>query len=178
MLETHVGLLNKIERCAFLTTWFLLCRWSPKFFNRWRVLILNIFGADIHPTVMIYSSARIWLPRNLQINCKSCLGPNVFVYNVDKVQIGKQTIISQFTEICTASHDYNTNDFALVSAPVEIGSNCWIASGAFVGPNSRLDDGVVLGARSVASGKTLEIGVYGGNPAVKIKEKECIQYLF
>ena len=155
-----------------------MCAWTPTYLNFWRVFILKLYGAKISQKVIIYSSVKIWSPRNLEIGANSCLGPNVNVYNVTNVTIKNNTIISQDVEICTPSHYFTKQSFDLVSAPIQIGANCWIAAGAFVGPGSKIDDGVVLGARAVTVGKNLQVGVYAGNPAKKVKEKTCIQFLF
>lgn len=169
---------NKIIRGMFNLTWLIFCRWTPRHFNFLRILVLRAFGAELGSNVNVYNSVKIWFPANLTVGNNSCLAPGVKIYNVSEVKIGSNTIISQETEICTPSHDFNSKGFELISAPITIGSYCWLASGAFVGPNSKIADGVVLGAKCVTSGKNLSIGVYSGNPGQKIKDKKCIQYLF
>ena len=170
--------MNKLYRLCFRTTWCLLCRWTPKHLNKWRILVLRLFGAKIFENVTVYSSVRIWMPSNLWIGQSSCLGPNVKIYNVSQISIGHSTIVSQDAEICTPSHDFTVPEFHLISKRISIGSNCWIAAGAFIGPGSTIENDVVLGARTVTVGQILGKGVFVGNPAKKVKDKECIQYLF
>lgn len=178
MSSVNLSISNIIYRQLFRITWLLICSWTPKYLNFLRVFILKLYGAKISKKVIIYSSVKIWSPSNLKIGADTCLGPNVNVYNVSRVAIGNNTIISQDVEVCTPSHNFTKQSFDLVSEPIQIGANCWIAAGAFVGPGSKIEDGVVLGARAVTVGQNLQVGVYAGNPAKKIKEKACIQFLF
>lgn len=178
MYRIKLTLFNKFYRQCFRLTWYLLCSWTPKFLNIWRILILRLFGAEIDVSATVYSSVKIWMPSNLKIGASSCLGPNVKIYNVSEVSIGFNTVISQDVEICTPSHDFTVPEFDLISENIVIGSNCWIAAGAFVGPGSEIESYVVIGARSVTVGHKLTKGVFAGNPAKKIKEKECIRYSF
>ena len=39
-----------------------------------------------------------------------------------------------------------------IACPIVIGRGCWLATDAFVGPNTRLGDGSMLAARSTAFG--------------------------
>lgn len=57
----------------------------------------------------------------------------------------------------------------LLLRPITLGRGCWIASEAFVGPGVTMADGSVLSARAALFENSEEMGVYRGNPAVKIK---------
>ena len=169
---------TNLKRYAFWLTWFCFCRWTPRSLNFLRIFVLRACGAKLGSKVIVYGSCKVWLPKNLNIKDGSCLGPNTLVYNVSQVIIGANTIISQNCEICTPSHQFDNPSFDLISGNITIGSNCWIASSCFVGPNSILSDGVILGAHAVTVGRKLDVGVYIGNPAKKVRDRQCIQYLF
>lgn len=73
----------------------------------------------------------------------SCLGRNVIVYNVAGVSVGDYAIVSDHSEIITASKAYWSADRELLSAPVDIGEKAWLARGTKILP------GVVIGKNSV-----------------------------
>ena len=43
-------------------SWLLLCYWTPKFLNPWRLLVLKLFGANISGIPFVHGSARIQIP--------------------------------------------------------------------------------------------------------------------
>jgi putative colanic acid biosynthesis acetyltransferase WcaF len=57
-------------------------------------------------------------------------------------------------------------------APIKIEDNVWICADAFVGPGVTVFEGAVLGARGVLMKNTEAWGVYGGNPAIKVNNRE------
>ena len=146
----------RLERMTFQLIWFLFARFTPPQLNFWRCFILKIWGAKIEKGAMVYSSVKIWLPRNLMLMSNSCLAPNVDCYNVAPVIIGVGTIVSQRTFLCTASHRYWLEDFGLYSKTIKIGNNSWLAAECFVGPGVNIPDDSVYSARSRITGKFCE----------------------
>jgi putative colanic acid biosynthesis acetyltransferase WcaF len=56
--------------------------------------------------------------------------------------------------------------------PISLGAYSWVCARACVSPGVNLGEGAVLGMAAVAT-KDLEAwGIYAGNPAIKIKERE------
>jgi putative colanic acid biosynthesis acetyltransferase WcaF len=162
-------LLNRLERITWNLCWTLLARWTPAPLHAWRRMLLKAFGAKLGDGVHVYGSARIWLPRNLEMGEKSTLGPRAICYNQGHVKIGAYTVISQYAHLCASSHNIDDPDFQLILRPIIIHDRAWIAADAFVGPGVTVGKRAVLGARGVAM-KPLEPGtVYSGNPAVAIR---------
>lgn len=166
---------NRAFRLLWMSAWFLLASWTPTRMRGWRRLILRVFGATVHNTAGVRASARIWYPPNLVLGAGSSIGPRANIYNVDKIEIGPRTIISQDTFLCTASHDYNDSGFLLITRPIRIGVHCWIAAEAFIGPGVTVHDGVVLGARGVAFSDLKSWTIYRGNPAKAVKTRNPIE---
>jgi len=101
----------------------------------------------------------------------STLGPEVDCYNVDKVIIGKNSLISQKTYLCTASHNYKSKSFELITAPIIIEDNVWVAVDAYIGPGVTIGQGAVIAARSVLIKNVEPWTIVGGNPAKFIKNR-------
>jgi len=104
----------------------------------------------------------------------SCLGRNVNCYNYDLIYIGHKSIISQNTFLCTASHNYNSKKFELITDKIIIKNNVWVSANCFVAPGVILGDNSVILANSNVIHNAKENYVYAGNPA-KIKKKRNLK---
>jgi putative colanic acid biosynthesis acetyltransferase WcaF len=162
---------NKLGRILWNSVWLFLFRPSPRILHPWRCWLLKMFGAKIGSAVHPYPSARIWAPWNLEMDDGSSLGDYVDCYSVDKICIGKFTTVSQYTFLCTGSHDHTDLGMPLVSAPITIGERAWITSDVFVGPGVEIGDGAVVTARSSVFQDIPSWTIARGNPAVPIRER-------
>lgn len=160
---------NKIIRFFWSTVWLLLYRPSPILFHRWRRWLLMLFGAKLHPTVHLYPSSVIWAPWNLVMRQNSCLSHNVICYNVAQIKIGSNVTVSQFSHLCTATHDYTELSMSLLIAPIIIEDYAWITADVFVGPGVTIGEGAVINARSSVFSDIAPWTVAKGNPACSYK---------
>ncbi len=163
---------NKGGRALWSIVWLLLYRPTPRSFHRWRCLLLRLFGARIGKGVRAYQSSRIWAPWNLEMDDHSCLGDWVDCYCVDKIRIGAHATVSQYSYLCTASHDYEQADLPLVSAPITIGERAWVTADVFVGPGVTIGEGAVVTARSSVFSDIPVWTVARGNPAVPVRARK------
>ncbi|MBN8449614.1 MAG: putative colanic acid biosynthesis acetyltransferase [Candidatus Accumulibacter sp.] len=147
-------------------TWAVLFRPSPVPLHAWRCFLLRLFGAKIDRGVHPYPSARIWAPWNLTMGEHSCLSHRVDCYCVDVISIGAYSTVSQYSFLCSASHDYTVASMPLVAAPITIGERVWITADVFVGPGVTIGDGAVITARSSVFNDIPPWTVASGNPAV------------
>ena len=162
---------NRLVRSVWMLAWLLLARWTPPPLHGWRALVLKAFGAKMGRNCRVHGSVDIWLPANLELGDNVLIGPGARLYNQGKITIGNETIISQRAHICASTHDVADPNFQLVLRPVAIGSSCWVAAEAFVGPGVKMGDGSVLAARGALFEPTEEWMIYRGNPAVKLKPR-------
>ena len=150
-----------------LGTWFL-----PRSLGMgWKRLLLRTFGAHIAPTANIYSSTKIYYPANLWMEEYSCLASDVDCYNVAPIRIGAQGTVSQGAFLCTASHDISSAKNPLVTKPIIIEPQAWVAADAFVGMGVTIGEGSVVGARAAVFKDVEPWTVVGGNPAKFIKNR-------
>jgi putative colanic acid biosynthesis acetyltransferase WcaF len=163
---------NRLFRLTFAVTWALLAAWTPPPMKRWRNWLLRRFGAKIAPTAAIYGSARIWYPPLLSVEDYGCIGPNVTVYCMAPINIGRFAIVSQGSHLCAGTHDVESPHFQLRTRPIHIGARAWVAAEAFVGPGVKVGEGAVLGARAVAMRNLEPWCIYTGNPATKLRERK------
>ena len=163
---------NKVARTLWQFVWLALYRPTPRNFHSWRCFLLRIFGAQLGRAVHPYPSARIWAPWNLEMGDHACLSERVDCYCVDKIRIGAHSTVSQYSFLCTASHDYKKHGMPLVSAPIMIGARVWITADVFVGPGVTIGDGAVVTARSSVFSDIPPWMVARGNPAVPVRPRE------
>ncbi len=169
--KNELGLRNKIGRVLWGCVWALLFRPSPRIFFGWRRMLLRMFGARIGKGVNVYPSCRVWAPWNLTMKDYSSLSHFVDCYSVDRVVIGAHTTVSQYSYLCTASHDFTISTMPLTTAPIRLGDSAWIAADAFVGPGVTVGEGAVVGARSSVFKNVEPWSVVGGNPARFIRKR-------
>jgi len=162
---------NKLARLLWGVVWTFLYRPTPKWFHAWRRFLLRCFGAKIGRGTFPYPSARIWAPWNLKIGDHSALADYVDCYCVDRVEIGSNVTISQYSFLCTASHDYEDPHMALITAPITIGDGAWVTADAFIGPGVTVGEGAVVGARASVFRDVPPWTVVAGNPAKIIKQR-------
>ncbi len=176
-LRKKFSFYNKAARIIWKLVWLILFRPSPKIFHRWRCSLLRLFGAKIGNPAYVYPSVRIWAPWNLVLGNHATIGEQVDCYCVDKIDIGEFTTVSQYTFLCTASHDYtdsgiHTNPvMPLITSPIIIDSKVWVTAGAFVSPGIHIGEGAVVGARAVVTKNIEPWTVVAGNPAKYIKKR-------
>ena len=169
------SLRSRIVRVIWNVAWLFLARWTPqrgiRLFNTWRIFLLRLFGARIGKKSWVMSSCEIWQPWNLVIGDYVSIAEHVVLYNVDTIAIGNQVVISREAFLCAASHDVTSPIMELTHAPIEIGSEAWIAARAFIVPGVKVGEGAVVAAAAVAAKDVPAWTVVAGNPAKVVKER-------
>jgi|SRR5438105_5746450 len=92
---TPLSLSKKIGRAIWNVVWLLLFRPTPNPFHVWRSVLLGTFGAKLCKAVHPYPH--------------SCLSQDVGC-------IGPHATVSQYSFLCTVSHDYKDPAIPLVTA--------------------------------------------------------------
>jgi putative colanic acid biosynthesis acetyltransferase WcaF len=144
---------------------------SPQVLYGWRNFLLRLFGAKIGKRVLIRSSVKITYPWKIKIGDYSWIGDDVVLYSLGEINIGKNTVISQKSYICTGSHDYSSPTFDIFSKNVEIGNEVWVATDVFVAPGVCVGDGSVVGVRSTVLHDLPPGKICFGNPARAVKDR-------
>lgn len=150
-----------------------LFRWSPRPCHRWRAWLLRLFGADITAPgqVVVFPTARITFPWNLRLEPRSMIGRRVTIYNLGPVTLRFGANISQNCHLCAGTHDFTRWSMPLVTAPIVIGENAWLAADVFVGPGVTVGELCVVGARSVVVRDLPPRKICVGHPCRPIKDR-------
>ena len=98
---------------------------------------------------------------------KSCIANEVDCYCVAPISIGHHATISQYSYLCSATHDYQDPEMPLKIAPIVIEANAWVAADVFVGPGVKIGEGSVVGALSTVVNDVEPWTVVAGSPALR-----------
>lgn len=170
-----LGRKHQIIRLLWSVIWKLCASWLPRSVGqRWKNFLLRLFGAKIAKTALVYPSAKIYYPANLVMGEYACISSDVDCYNVALISIGDNATISQRAFLCTASHDISDPLHHLITSPIIIHDQAWVAAEAFVSMGVTIGQGAVVGARACVFKDVEPWTVVGGNPA-KFLKKRCLR---
>jgi putative colanic acid biosynthesis acetyltransferase WcaF len=170
-LSSELSLANRLARAVWGGVYAVLFRPSPRIAHRWRRWLLRRFGARIGRGVRVYPTARIWGPWNLEVGDFSTIGPDVDCYCVAPIRIGANAVVSQYSYLCSATHDPSRAEFPLVTREIAIADQAWVAADVFIGPGVTVGQGAVCGARASVYKDVEPWTIVGGNPAKPIKKR-------
>jgi len=179
-LDTYKLPKNFRGRNAFVVQlWWIIqgvfFRNSPQFMYGFRNFLLRSFGAKIGNNVIIRPTVRVTYPWRVSIGDYCQIGDDVVLYSLGEIEIGNNTVVSQKSYICAASHDYEKSTFDIFSKKVTIKDQCWLATDVFVGPGVTIEQGTVVGARSIVYKDLPGNKVCKGNPAKIIRDRVSVK---
>lgn len=165
---------EKIGRMLWAMCQGTLWRCSFHSWYRYRAWLINRFGAHVHPTARLRRTVQVECPWNLTVGRNSSVGHQALLYCLGPVAIGQRVSISQRAHLCAGSHDYRRADMPLLRPPITVEDDVWIAADAFVGPNVRIGQGAIIGARAVALRDAQPWTISLGNPAQPVKARPAL----
>jgi putative colanic acid biosynthesis acetyltransferase WcaF len=157
-----------IWACLFKPIFMIL----PRPFSGLRIFLLRLMGASIGKGCHLEPRLKILMPWNIELGDHVAIGREVEFLNFAPVRIDSMTVVSQYSYLCTGTHDYSHPHFPLRFAPIVIGPECWIAARAFVSPGVTIGQGAVIGAASVVTKNMPPWMVCAGNPCEPLKVRE------
>ena len=144
---------------------------SPRPLWGWRRWLLRRFGARIGADVHLHPTVRIIIPWNLEIANDAGIGDRATLYALGPIRIGRAATVSQGAHLCAGTHDHTHPALPLIKSPIEIGAQAWVCADAFVGPDMKVGEGAIIGARGVAVKDVPAWTIVAGNPARVIGER-------
>ncbi|WP_273212118.1 putative colanic acid biosynthesis acetyltransferase [Runella zeae] len=165
------SLKNRIIRVIWSICYLFFYKYTPVPLHGWRSIVLKIFGAKMGKSVHVYPKVKIWAPWNIEIGDESGIANDVILYSQAKIIVGKRVVISQGTYICAGTHDYTKKGHPLITKPIILKDNTWVAAEAFIHPGVTIGEGAVIGARSVVTKDMPSWMVCAGHPCKPIKTR-------
>ena len=155
---------QRVRALAWEYAWDLLCVWTPKPANPWRLLVLRAFGAKLYGSPFVHQRARVQLPWNLTMHDRAALGDGANAYSLGPVEIGARATIAQEAYLCAGTHDFSRAAMPLQTAPVRVGEDAFVGARAFVLPGVTIGARAVVGAMSVVTRDVPPDVFAAGNP--------------
>ncbi|MGV8879831.1 MAG: WcaF family extracellular polysaccharide biosynthesis acetyltransferase [Sphingobacteriaceae bacterium] len=162
---------SKFKRLLWLYVNAIFMKTSIIPVSAFKVFLLRAFGAKVGASVNIKPGVNIKYPWLLTIGDHSWVGENVWIDNLVMVSIGSHACISQGAMLLTGNHDYKKISFDLMTGTIVLDNGVWIGAKAIVCQGVRAGSHAVLAVGSVANKDLEAYGIYQGNPAVKIRER-------
>ncbi|MFD2934223.1 LbetaH domain-containing protein [Spirosoma flavum] len=156
---------QRIKTLLWEYVWLLLCSWTPKPANSWRIIWLKLFGAKIYGVPFVHQRARIQIPWNLTLHNRACLGDRANVYSLGEVIIHEHATVAQEAYLCTGTHAFDQAAMNLITSPIVIGAHVFIGARAFIMPGVTISDYAIVGSCSVVTKDVAPNMIVAGNPA-------------
>lgn len=133
--------------------------------------LMRWFGATLSDGVVMKPKAKVTFPWKLSVGTNSWIGEDVWLLNLDRIEIGSNVCISQRAFLCTGSHDWSKESFDLITKPIVIKDGAWICANVFIGPGITIGENAVVTAGSVVTHDLPPNMICSGNPCVAVKNR-------
>lgn len=142
---------------------------------RLRAFSIKYIFHKVGSNVNVAKGVKFGKGSNIQIGNNSGIGECSTIVNMADVIIGNDVMIAPEVLFLTGGHEYHNDALLLreqsrVMKPIIIGNDCWIGARAIILPGVTVSNRVIIAAGSVVTKDLPESGIYGGNPARKIKD--------
>ena len=161
-----------IKRTLWLVVNALFFNNGLALFNGLKIRLLKAFGAKVGVGVVIKPSVSIKYPWFLSIGNHVWIGENVWIDNLTDVTIGSHVCLSQGVMLLTGNHNYTKPTFDLMVGKIILEDGVWLGALSVVCPGVTCGSHSVLSVGSVATKDLEAYGIYQGNPAMKVRERE------
>jgi virginiamycin A acetyltransferase len=106
------------------------------------------------------------------------INPHCTLYSGNGIKLGRYVLLAPHVAIVPTNHAYARRDieirhqgFAPSKGGVEIGDDVWIGANATILDGTKIGKGAIIAAGSVVSGEIPPYQIWGGVPAVYIKDR-------
>lgn len=106
------------------------------------------------------------------MGARATIADDVDCYCVERITLGERVVISQYSYLCGATHDFELRNRPLIPMPITIGAGTWIAADVFVAPGVTIGEESVVGARSSVFTDLPSWKVCVGSPAKPIRDRQ------
>jgi len=165
------SLKQRVLMLLWAFSWSFFCAWTPKPFNKWRLLWLRLFGAKIFGKPFVHQSAHIQIPWNLTLHDHACLGAGAgaYAYSLGEIEIFEHATVAQQAYLCTGTHKFDEPNRPLQTGKITIERSAFVGARAFIMPGVTISENAIVGACSVVTKDVEAHAAVAGNPAKQIK---------
>jgi acetyltransferase-like isoleucine patch superfamily enzyme len=136
-------------------------------------------NVQIGNQVVLKEGARICsCNQNAKINIgeNTTFGYHSFLFSSESIEIGNNCLIAPFVYIVDSDHNIEKgkliNEQPNSTAPVKIGNDVWIGTGAKILKGVSIENGAVIAAGAIVRNDVKAYEIHGGIPAKKISDRK------
>ena len=136
-------------------------------------------NVQIGNQVVLKEGARICsCNQNAKINIgeNTTFGYHSFLFSSESIEIGNNCLIAPFVYIVDSDHNIEKgkliNEQPNNTAPVKIGNDVWIGTGAKILKGVSIENGAVIAAGAIVRDDVKAYEIHGGIPAKKISDRK------
>jgi len=111
----------------------------------------------------------------ISIGKNTTIGYHTFFFASEKIEIGQDCMIAPFVYIVDSDHSIDKgspmNSQPNITAPIKIGNDVWIGTGAKILKGVTVGNGAVIAAGALVKDDVADYEIVGGIPAKKISER-------
>jgi acetyltransferase-like isoleucine patch superfamily enzyme len=111
----------------------------------------------------------------IQIGQNTTVGYYTFIFASERIKIGDNCLIAPFAYIVDSDHGIERktliNQQANLTAPIEIGNDVWVGTGAKILKGVTIGEGAVIAAGAVVKDSVSPYQIVGGIPARVLGER-------
>ncbi len=112
---------------------------------------------------------------HISIGKNTTIGYHTFFFASAKIVVGDDCMIAPFVYFVDSDHniqrDQLMNQQGNITAPIKVGSDVWIGTGAKILKGVTIGDGAVVAAGALVKDDVAPYSIVGGVPAKKISER-------
>ena len=165
-----------MKRKILLQCKFLLVEWLNLSYvlipNPLRKWYLRCFGIKVGNGSSIHRGCKFFHIGKLRIGENSVVNFGCYLDNRRGITIGNNVGIAHNTKIYTLGHNIDSPAFETKGAPVVIEDDAFVFSNSLIMPEVTIHRGAIVLAGSVVTKDVAAWTIVGGNPAVKIRERQ------
>lgn len=153
------------QRVLWMIIWNITIRPFPRaVMSKWEIFVLRLLGAKIGKNCRVYSSARILIPSNLEMEDWTTLADHTVISNSRLFKMKKYSIFSQYSVAYCGNHDIFDTSFTSVGSPIILEEYSWVASHCYIGDGVVIGRGARIGASSAVRKSIPPYAIVFGNP--------------
>ena len=159
--------MRQFKKILWNTVGKTMFRLTPHNAYRYRTRLLKLFGMKCGKRVRFRRNVSIDKPWNITSGDLAIFGDCAIVNASAPIRVGKRCVVSQYAMLMTKQGDCQLKGNTNIVRSIHIEDDSWVAADTLVLPGSHLEQGVVVGARSLVDGRLPSWSICTGEPATK-----------
>ncbi len=163
--------MKRIKQLLWNTVGKILFRCTPHNAYAYRTSLLKLFGMKCGTRVRFRRNVHVDKPWNITADDLVIFGDCAIVNATAPIRIGKRCVVSQYAMLMTKQGDCKSKGRTNTVKSIVIEDDSWVAADSLVLPGAHIERGVVVGARSLVTGRLPSWSICTGEPAQKRTER-------